>query len=103
MNEFPNAPHGWDLSEAKEEIRKSGLEFNDDHIKVIRALQSYFASHEKPNRRELTDALEETFHIKGGLKYLYKLLPDGPVAQGCIIAGLTPPAGSVDQSFGSVV
>jgi len=103
MNEFPNAPHGWDLSEAKEEIRKSGLEFNDDHIKVIRALQSYFASHEKPNRRELTDALEETFHIKGGLKYLYKLLPEGPVAQGCIIAGLEPPAGSVDQSFGSVV
>lgn len=103
MNKFPNAPHGWDISKAKEEVKKAGVPFNEDHIKVIRALQSYFASHQQPNRRELTDALEETFHIKGGLKYLYKLLPKGPVAQGCIIAGLVPPAGSIDSSFGSVV
>ena len=103
MKDFPNAPHGWVISEAKEEISSSGLEFSDDHIEIILALQSYFATHEKPNRRELTDALEERFHSKGGLKFLYKLLPKGPVAQGCIIAGLEPPAGSVDQSFGSVV
>ena len=101
--DFPNAPHGWELSEAEEEISNSGLNFTDDHIVVIQALQGYFATHDKPNRRELTDALEEHFHNKGGLKYLYKLLPKGPVAQGCLLAGLAPPAGSVDESFGSVV
>ena len=103
MNEFPHAPHGWDLGKAKQEIEKSGLAFKDDYVVIIKALQSYFSSHDKPNRRELTDALEERFHVKGGLKYLYKLLPKGPVAQGCQIAGLSAPAGSVDQSFGSVV
>ena len=101
--DFPYAPHGWELAEAKEEINNSGIPFSDDHLVIIQALQSYFATHDKPNRRELTDALEEHFHHKGGLKYLYTLLPKGPIAQGCIIAGLTPPAGSVDQSFGSVV
>ncbi|MGB5339763.1 MAG: sulfite reductase, partial [Gammaproteobacteria bacterium] len=36
------------------------------------------------------------------LKYLYTLLPGGPVAQGCRLAGLEPPAGSQDAGFGSV-
>ena len=103
MSEFPHAPHGWDIAKAKQAIEKSGLNFKDDYIEVIKALQSYFSRHDKPNRRELTDALEERFHVKGGLKYLYKLLPKGPVAQGCQIAGLAAPAGSIDQSFGSVV
>ena len=52
--------------------------------------------------RELHDALDEHFHAKGGMKFLYTVLPGGPVAQGCRLAGLTPPAGSVDPSFGSV-
>ncbi|MDH5470718.1 MAG: TusE/DsrC/DsvC family sulfur relay protein, partial [Gammaproteobacteria bacterium] len=28
--------------------------------------------------------------------------PGGPIAQGCRIAGLVPPAGSKDSGFGSV-
>ena len=52
--------------------------------------------------RELLDALDEKFHGKGGLKYLYSLFPGGPVAQGCRIAGLQAPAGSTDMGFGSV-
>lgn len=53
-------------------------------------------------RRALHDALEEKFHHKGGLKFLYTLFPRGPVAQGCRLAGLTPPPGSFDPSYGSV-
>jgi tRNA 2-thiouridine synthesizing protein E len=36
------------------------------------------------------------------MKFLYKLLPGGPVSQGCRLAGLEPPAGSTDPGFGSV-
>ena len=53
--------------------------------------------------REIHDALEEKFHYKGGLKYLYDLFPGGPVAQGCKIAGLHIPAGATDKGFGSAV
>ena len=57
---------------------------------------------ERPTLREISDALEESFHAKGGMKYLYQIMPGGPVAQGCKLAGLQVPAGAVDKSFGSV-
>jgi tRNA 2-thiouridine synthesizing protein E len=103
MSNFPNAPKDWNESVAESAASQLGLELNSDHWSIIQALQEYFAKNDQPNRRELTDALEERFHAKGGLKYLYKLLPGGPVAQGCVISGMKPPAGSIDQSFGSVV
>ena len=55
------------------------------------------------NVRELHDALDEKFHLSGGMKYVYSLFPGGPIAQGCKLAGLQPPAGSIDKGFGSVV
>ena len=69
------------------------------------ALQDYYVRHgpKRINIRELHDALEERFYHKGGIKYLYLLFPGGPVAQGCRIAGLVPPAGAADKGFGSVV
>ncbi len=100
---FPDAPQGWHLEDAKQHAAAMGIEMTDAHWDVIRALQHYFARHEFPNRRELSDALEERFYQQGGRKYLYRLFPGGPVAQGTIIAGLAAPAGSVDKSFGSVV
>ena len=80
------------------------LTLGDDHWAVVRGLQEFFARHEYGvvNLRELHDALDEKFHHKGGMKYLYALLPGGPIAQGCRLAGLKPPRGAVDLSFGSV-
>lgn len=100
---FDNAPQDWSPAMAAELAAENNLELTDDHWEAIRGLQEYFARHEFGKRRELVDALEEKFHGKGGMKYLYRLFPSGPVAQGCVIAGLHPPAGSVDKSFGSVV
>lgn len=100
---FPEAPHGWSLEMAAAKASELGVELTDDHWEVVRALQHYFTRHEFPNRRELTDALDERFHNQGGSRYLYRLFPGGPVAHGCLIAGLEPPSGSVDKSFGSVV
>lgn len=100
---FPHAPEGWTIEQAKRAAAEHDLELTDDHWEAIAGLQEYFSKHEFGRRRELVDALDEKFHVRGGTKYLYQLFPGGPVAQGCVIAGLKPPSGSVDKSFGSVV
>jgi tRNA 2-thiouridine synthesizing protein E len=99
---FPQAPVDWSEEVARERAQADGLELGPDHWELLRALQSYFARHERINARELHDALEEKFHAQGGMKYLYSLFPGGPVAQGCRLAGVEPPAGATDLSFGSV-
>ena len=100
--DFPDAPDEWSRATAESAAKADGIDLTRDHWETIKALQSYFANHEKPNVRELHDALEERFHAKGGLKYLYERFPGGPVAQGCRFAGLQAPAGAADKSFGSV-
>ncbi len=102
---FPHAPAGWSVAEAEQAASGEGLQTDDGHWEAVRALQEYFARHaDGPafNARELHDALEEKFHARGGMKYLYRLFPGGPVTQGCRLAGLEAPAGSVDRGFGSV-
>ncbi|MDT8282136.1 MAG: TusE/DsrC/DsvC family sulfur relay protein [Gammaproteobacteria bacterium] len=101
-NEFPHAPHNWDINIAIEAAKKDGLDLNDDHWELINALQEYYTKVEHPNLRQIKDALEEKFHSRGGVKYLYKIIPGGPVAQGCRLAGLEVPAGAIDKSFGSM-
>jgi tRNA 2-thiouridine synthesizing protein E len=54
------------------------------------------------NLRDLHDALDEHFHAKGGLKYLYTIFPGGPITQSCRLAGLKAPFIASDPSFGSV-
>jgi tRNA 2-thiouridine synthesizing protein E len=99
---FPQAPADWSVAEAEQLASQEGLSLNDDIWELVRALQRYFAKDQHPNARALHDALDEHFHDRGGLKHLYELLPGGPIAQGCRLAGLKPPAGAVDSSFGSV-
>lgn len=99
---FPQAPADWSPDDAARLASDEGVSLNDDIWEVVHALQAYFAKQEQPNTRALHDALDEHFHDRGGLKYLYEVLPGGPVAQGCRLAGLQPPSGAVDSSFGSV-
>ena len=102
--DFPNAPGDWSPKTAQAVASGEGLQPGDDHWDAVRALQEYFSRHDAAsvNARELHDALDEKFHDRGGIKYLYTLFPGGPIAQGCRLAGLEPPAGSSDTSFGSV-
>lgn len=100
-NSFPNAPQNWDISIAQKTAEEDGLNLNDDHWDLIRALQEYYNKVEFPKLRQIKDALEEKFHSRGGMKYLYKIMPGGPVAEGCRLAGLNVPAGAIDKSFGS--
>ncbi len=101
---FPHAPAGWSRQQAAAMASDEGLDAGDDLWEAVRALQDYYARHDRQtiHVRELHDALGEKFHDKGGIKYLYTLFPGGPVAQGCRLSGLDAPAGSSDKSFGSV-
>lgn len=99
---FPNAPRGWSREVASERAVADGLELSEDHWEVIRVLQACFADEEEPPVRRIADALEARFKDKGSRKFLFQLFPGGPIAQGCRLADLAPPAGSTDLSFGSV-
>lgn len=103
--DFPDAPAAWTQDSAKCTARDGGLELTDDHWSMLRALQEYYAKHEESwvNVRELHDALDEKFHMQGGIKFLYGLFPNGPIAQGCELAGLEPPVGATDKGNGSIV
>ena len=100
--DFPHAPPDWTSASAEAAAAQDGISLSEDHWEAIKALQGYFAAHERANVRELHDALDESFHSKGGLRFLYTLFPGGPVAQGCRFAGLKAPSGAADKSFGSV-
>jgi tRNA 2-thiouridine synthesizing protein E len=103
--EFPHAPAEWTRDGAIKIARAEGLELNEAHFAVIRAMQDYYAGHGDDtfiNLRDLHDALDECFHQEGGLKYLYTLFPGGPIAQGCRLAGLKAPFMATDRGFGSV-
>ena len=104
-SEFPFAPESWSAGAATNMAAAEGLAVSPDHWEAMRALQEFYSRHDsfRINSRELRDALEERFHERGGMKYLYDLFPGGPVSQGCRLAGLEPPAGSQDSGFGSVM
>ena len=104
MSNFPYALASWSLDDAQRIAQQEHLELDNNRLDVVRSLQEYYSRHDSNdiNVRELHDALDERFHRQGGMKYLYRLFPGGPVAQGCRIAGLEAPAGAVDRSFGSV-
>jgi len=101
LESFPNAPTDWDLTTAKTTAIADGINLSDDHWDLIRALQEYYHKVEFPNLRQIKDALDEKFHSRGGMRYLYQIIPGGPVAEGCRLAGLNIPAGAIDKSFGS--
>jgi len=102
--DFPHAPAGWTQIEGLDLAEREGITLSEEHWDVVHALQEYFSKHVyiQISARDVHDALGEKFHAQGGIKYLYMLFPGGPIAQGCRIAGLEPPPGSVSAGFGSV-
>ncbi len=100
--DFRDAPEAWTPADAQVLADQAGLDLRDDHWEVIRVLQGCYKDEARPRIRLLHDALEARFRDKGGMKYLYEILPAGPITQGCALAGLRAPAGARDLSFGSV-
>lgn len=103
--DFPHAPPDWTREDGMRVAREEGLTLTVEHWDVVRALQHYYEQHADDtiiNLRDLHDALDECFHQQGGLKHLYALFPEGPIAQSCRIAGLKAPYIATDPHFGSV-
>ncbi len=103
--DYPHAPSDWSPEAARKMALEEGLILTPEHWEAIGALQEYFARNADSviQVRALHDALDELFHPQGGIKFLYRIFPGGPVAQGCRIAGLKAPFTATDQSFGSVM
>jgi len=93
----------WDQTIAFAHAIKEGIQLTEAHFEVLMFIRHCYHKHGViRHARSLTQALEVRFAIKGGLKYLYQLFPNGPVSQGCKLAGIPLPRGCDDRSFGTV-
>jgi len=93
----------WDRDCASETAAREGIELTDAHWKVITFLRRYYLDHGWPHQpRVLIRELDKAFHDEGGTSYLYRLFPQGPLAQGTRVAGLPEPANVTNTSFGYV-
>lgn len=94
----------WSREAAERTARESGLAMTDAHWKVVEFLRARYLEHgPAATGRELASAMDEAFAGEGGSAYLHRIFPEGPVAQGCRIAGLPVPPYTEDRSFGSVM
>jgi TusE/DsrC/DsvC family sulfur relay protein len=105
LADFPCAPLAWEPEAARQMALKEGLMLTQLHWETINALQEFFSRNADSgiHGRVLHDALDEHFHAQGGIKFLYRIFPGGPIAQGCRLAGLKAPFTATDHSFGSVM
>lgn len=78
------------------------LKLDDAHLAVIYSLRDHFLEHGFAEAgRVLGDMLDARFEDAGGRKYLRRLFPNGPVAQGMRIAGLPVPNLTEDKGQGT--
>lgn len=92
----------WNRSKSVKLAEYEDFELNDEHWAVIVFLRKNYLVNGLPrNARVTAMALEQKFNAQGGMKYLYKLFPGGPVSQGSRLANLRIPAYACDPSFGS--
>ncbi len=92
----------WTESQARQIAQEEGLQLTEEHMEVLCWLRDHYAEcGPEALGRHLSNALDDKFADRGGLKYLYRLFPKGPVYQGSRLAGLPVPPGTFDMSFGS--
>ena len=93
----------WDRSVATELARQEGVKLSDEHWDVVSFLRKHFEGVGTIDyARDLSTILNQRYENQGGLKYLYRLFPGGPVSQGCKIAGIPLPKDNKDPHFGNV-
>ena len=92
----------WSVEQAVAMAGAEGMELTEMHLDVLCFIRDrYVECGPFPTARFLLNALEHEYAELGGGRFLFELFPGGPVTQGCRLAGLPVPAGSVDPSFGT--
>lgn len=92
----------WDEEQGRRNAEQEGIQLTNEHWMVVRCLRDYYRQHgPAKNGRELDDMLDSEFTDQGGRRYLRRLFPEGPVAQGMRIAGLDAPPHTENRSFGT--
>jgi len=92
----------WNKETAIAIAKNQDLELTPAHWEVIEYLRKHYKDFGPTKQaRTLTQVLDVKFAAQGGLKYLYTLLPRGPVNQGCQLACVPNPRNSTEPSFGS--
>lgn len=93
----------WSPLLANRLAEEEGISLDEEHWQVIYCLRERFrALGPEWTARRMTQELARDFAEAGGLRYLYSLFPRGPLIQGCRMAGLPLPVGTLNRSFGSV-
>ena len=93
----------WDREVAASLAQEEGIQLTDAHWEVVSYLRRFhLGSGSIDYARDLSAILDQRFKDKGGLKYVFRLFPKGPVSQGCKIAGIPVPSDSKQPAFGSV-
>ncbi len=93
----------WSPLVAHQRAEEEGIALGEEHFAVVYCLRERFrVKGPAANARELIRELDKEFAAEGGRSYLYGLFPRGPIVQGCRIAALPLPPGTLDRSFGSV-
>lgn len=103
-SEAVNTYRNWSEAQAQTTAESMGIQLTDEHWEVIRFLRIHFENvgNDMPPAREFSQTLDERFMDEGGLRYLYRLFPDGPVNQGGRLAGIGIPVDVINPSIGSV-
>lgn len=92
----------WSPLVANRLAEDEGLILGEEHWQVIYCLREWFhILGPEWTARQMTHKLEREYADLGGRRYLYELFPHGPLAQGCRLAGLPLPHGTLSASFGS--
>ena len=103
IHEDDEVLENWDRETATSLAAEEGIKLTDAHWEMVNYLRKlYQGTGEIDYARDLSAVLEQRFKSQGGLKYLFTLFPNGPVSQGCKIAGIPVPKDSKQPSFGSV-
>jgi tRNA 2-thiouridine synthesizing protein E len=85
--------HAWNEDVAQEIATEEHIILTEDHWQVLRYLRYFYQEYNHtPIMRILVKQLREVLPPeKTNSPYLYTLFPQGPVKQGCKIAGLPKP------------
>jgi tRNA 2-thiouridine synthesizing protein E len=71
----------------------AGVELTAAHWEIVLFIRDYFLTYRHlPNARMFVKAVQRTLgEQKGNSRYLYRLFPESPLKQSCLIAGLPKP------------